>query len=139
MFDMYTVRPKSDKSTFHFGRYLDPWIPVKQCSRPDGSAIQPILASPGQSGTQPKPLASPRASNMRSKATPSSQNGSQKAYPRPSNGRQMVNKASNMRSKATPPVRDPAHAQDIPKASQMRSKAILSSHNNASKSRIFAS
>ena len=46
---------------------LDPWIPVKQCSRPGENAIQPILASPGQSGTQAKPLASPRASNMGSR------------------------------------------------------------------------
>ena len=76
--------------TTHSGRYLDPWIPVKQCSRRDGIAIQAFLASPGQSGTQAKPLASPRASNMRSKAIPRSQNRPQKACPRPSNGRQMV-------------------------------------------------
>ena len=90
MFNWYTVRPKSNKSTPTFGRALDPWIPVKQCSRPDGSAIQPILVSPGQSGTQAKPLASPRASNMRSKATFSSLKGPQKACPGPFNGRQMV-------------------------------------------------
>ena len=34
---------------------MDPWILVKQCSRSDGRAIQPILASPGQSGTQGHP------------------------------------------------------------------------------------
>ena len=90
MFDWYTVRPRNLKSTFHFGCPLDPWILVKQCSCPDGNAIQPILPSPGHSGTQAKPLASPRASNMRSKATPSNQKGPQKACPRPSNGIQMV-------------------------------------------------
>ena len=72
------VGPRTGKSTLHLGHPLDPWIPVKQCSRPDGSAIQPILASPGQSRSQAQPLASSRASNMRSKATPSSHNGPQK-------------------------------------------------------------
>ena len=60
-------RPRTGKPTLDLGGYLHPWILVKQCSRPGGSAIQPILAAPGQSATQAKPLASPRASNMRSK------------------------------------------------------------------------
>ena len=108
--------------------YLHPWILVKQCSRPDGSAIQLIPASPGQSGSQAQPLASPRASNMKSKATPSSQNGHQKAYPPPFNGRQMVSKASTMRSKATP---DNQHGtKGSPKASTMESTAP---HNHSFK------
>ena len=57
---------------------------------PPTLAVPWIPESPCQSGTQAKPLASPRASNMMSKATPSSQNGPQKACPRPSNGRQIV-------------------------------------------------
>ena len=115
------VHRRSGKFTTHLGHALDPWIQAKQCSRPDGSAIQPILASPGQSGFQAQPLASPRASNIRSKATPSSQNGHQKAHPRPSYGRQMVSKASNIRSKATP---DTLHGtKGCPKASTMKSTA----------------
>ena len=100
--EQYTVWPRNLKSTLHFGRPLDPWIPVKQCSRPDGSAIQPILASPGQSETQAKPLASPRASNMRSKATPGSQNGPQKACPRTSHGVQMVSSWQSIESTNRP-------------------------------------
>ena len=81
---------QKDQITTNLGRPLDPWIPVKQCSRSDGSAIQPILPSPGQSGTQAKPLAFPRASDMRSKASPTTQNGPQKACPRTSTGIQRV-------------------------------------------------
>ena len=60
MFDWYTVPPEKAKSTTHFGCPLDPWILVKQCSRSGGSAIQPILASPGHPGTQAMPTISPR-------------------------------------------------------------------------------
>ena len=34
-------RAPNQQITLHFGRYLDPWIPVKQCSRPGGSIVLP--------------------------------------------------------------------------------------------------
>ena len=70
--------------TTHLGGYLDPWIRVKQCSRSSRNAIQPILRSPGHSGTQAMPRISPKASKMSSKAS------------------KMTSKASKMKSKAMP-------------------------------------
>ena len=83
---------KAQRCTFtlNFGRPLDPWIPVKRCCRPDGSAIQPILAVPGPVRDPAHAQDNPKASQMRSKAITSSQNGPQKACPRTSNGIQMV-------------------------------------------------
>ena len=80
---MLTGIQYGQKVTNHlnFARHLDPWISVKQCFRLDGNAIQPCLASAGQSGTQAKPLASPRASNMRSKANPQQPKRTSKGMP----------------------------------------------------------
>ena len=59
---------------------------------PGLSGVPPSSPSwyPGHSRTQDKPLASPRASDMRVKATPRSPNGHQKVGRRPSNDRQKV-------------------------------------------------
>ena len=79
--DSWKVDSRAQKSqiTFHLEGILDPWLLVKQGSRSSGSAIQPIVWSPGQSGVPAHAQDIPKASKMRAKAIPSSWNRAQKA------------------------------------------------------------